>query len=571
MTKPEKILCESEPLGEIMESALRDEELSTRDKILSHSQSDANEEIIAPENISCEGQPDLNLIVPRKDEIITQQTTLCEEQQDINETIPRKEKIIKPETALCGSQPFVEIKESVTREEKITTSETILCVCKSQPDINAIVSRKEETSTPGTTMCESQPFNKIKESVTSESEEKTTTLETTSCESSSFVPKHVKTSETKSSESKPTVEIEESATSVEGIATPQSTMCESQAFVEQESYRDYVLQGNENDVLTIIDEEEISSIKIDEIYSLPSQECEFELENTIKLNVPQHPCDNIIHKVNASLPFKYAVNEELYQQDTSDKNAKFATEKTASSNEKFLSTASKGLLQKHVTESLATEFLHPSNKNNKPNMNVTGQVTPKKKVKFGGDFAKPLVDMSSINQTNFKDSNLERQKDAKDTNASKKVIGSKTESGVSTKENTPCFNSSTPKESLVELTPNCAEAKNIVKARIAEMTQKLKPKPPPPLRSPRAKSNALNVKVEEEATELPQPIEPVVEKNPYFTLAELIAGVEGVVFETREQMLSPTEFLDLFKMTKEEFLELPKWKQAQKKKNVGLF
>ncbi|KAK3266388.1 hypothetical protein CYMTET_24994 [Cymbomonas tetramitiformis] len=59
-----------------------------------------------------------------------------------------------------------------------------------------------------------------------------------------------------------------------------------------------------------------------------------------------------------------------------------------------------------------------------------------------------------------------------------------------------------------------------------------------------------------------------------YSLAQLqgdVSGLAGVDPAKREAYLSDQEFHSVFGMLKEEFYKLPKWKQAQPKKNTGLF
>ena len=58
----------------------------------------------------------------------------------------------------------------------------------------------------------------------------------------------------------------------------------------------------------------------------------------------------------------------------------------------------------------------------------------------------------------------------------------------------------------------------------------------------------------------------------YYSIEELKSGnAAGVDNLRKESYLSPDEFEDVFGMSKEEFVSLPKWKQSNEKKRVGLF
>ncbi|CAJ1966681.1 unnamed protein product [Cylindrotheca closterium] len=64
----------------------------------------------------------------------------------------------------------------------------------------------------------------------------------------------------------------------------------------------------------------------------------------------------------------------------------------------------------------------------------------------------------------------------------------------------------------------------------------------------------------------------VLEVNNYYSLAQLQAkSVDGIDGAHREKYLSPKEFEANFKMTKEEFHKLPRWKQSEAKKALNLF
>lgn len=67
-------------------------------------------------------------------------------------------------------------------------------------------------------------------------------------------------------------------------------------------------------------------------------------------------------------------------------------------------------------------------------------------------------------------------------------------------------------------------------------------------------------------------VSPSVEVNNYYSLAHLQAkSVDGIDGAHREMYLSPKEFEANFKMTKEEFHKLPRWKQSEAKKALNLF
>mmetsp|Transcript_16284 Transcript_16284/g.39751 ORF Transcript_16284/g.39751 Transcript_16284/m.39751 type:complete len:398 (+) Transcript_16284:204-1397(+) len=64
----------------------------------------------------------------------------------------------------------------------------------------------------------------------------------------------------------------------------------------------------------------------------------------------------------------------------------------------------------------------------------------------------------------------------------------------------------------------------------------------------------------------------VVEVDNYYSLAQLQAKtVDGIDGAHREKYLSPKDFEANFKMTKEEFHKLPRWKQSEAKKALNLF
>jgi len=46
---------------------------------------------------------------------------------------------------------------------------------------------------------------------------------------------------------------------------------------------------------------------------------------------------------------------------------------------------------------------------------------------------------------------------------------------------------------------------------------------------------------------------------------------EGVRHDSKEWYISDAEFPEVMGMTKEEFRKLPKWKQTNKKKEMGLY
>lgn len=63
-----------------------------------------------------------------------------------------------------------------------------------------------------------------------------------------------------------------------------------------------------------------------------------------------------------------------------------------------------------------------------------------------------------------------------------------------------------------------------------------------------------------------------VEVDNYYSLAQLQAkSVDGIDGANREKYLSPKDFEAHFKMTKEEFYKLPRWKQSEAKKALILF
>jgi hypothetical protein len=58
----------------------------------------------------------------------------------------------------------------------------------------------------------------------------------------------------------------------------------------------------------------------------------------------------------------------------------------------------------------------------------------------------------------------------------------------------------------------------------------------------------------------------------YYPLVDLQQGkVSGIDIACREQYLSPVEFMQYFKMSKENFAMLPKWKRDKTKRSLKLF
>jgi serine/threonine protein kinase len=67
------------------------------------------------------------------------------------------------------------------------------------------------------------------------------------------------------------------------------------------------------------------------------------------------------------------------------------------------------------------------------------------------------------------------------------------------------------------------------------------------------------------------PAPAVASPTTFFSLSELISGVDGIPYNLREQHLHPDEFEKLFGMTREKFNEMREWKRVDAKKKVGLF
>jgi len=60
--------------------------------------------------------------------------------------------------------------------------------------------------------------------------------------------------------------------------------------------------------------------------------------------------------------------------------------------------------------------------------------------------------------------------------------------------------------------------------------------------------------------------------GPYYSITQLRErSVEGLDYDNREQYLTPQDFKDLFGCTKEEYDEMPKWKQQKAKRLAELF
>lgn len=58
----------------------------------------------------------------------------------------------------------------------------------------------------------------------------------------------------------------------------------------------------------------------------------------------------------------------------------------------------------------------------------------------------------------------------------------------------------------------------------------------------------------------------------YYSLADIRQRkVNGIDKNNREQYLSPEEFQQTFKMSKEDFSKLPKWKRENMKRDLHLF
>lgn len=58
----------------------------------------------------------------------------------------------------------------------------------------------------------------------------------------------------------------------------------------------------------------------------------------------------------------------------------------------------------------------------------------------------------------------------------------------------------------------------------------------------------------------------------YYSLTDIRQNkVAGIDKQNREQYLSPEDFLEVFKMTKEEFSKMPKWKRDNHKRDLHLF
>jgi hypothetical protein len=62
------------------------------------------------------------------------------------------------------------------------------------------------------------------------------------------------------------------------------------------------------------------------------------------------------------------------------------------------------------------------------------------------------------------------------------------------------------------------------------------------------------------------------EVTTYYSAAELKKrAIPGLDYPNREKYLSPEEFKNLFKMSKEVFAEMPKWKQTKEKRKLKMF
>jgi len=79
----------------------------------------------------------------------------------------------------------------------------------------------------------------------------------------------------------------------------------------------------------------------------------------------------------------------------------------------------------------------------------------------------------------------------------------------------------------------------------------------------------ITMKIEEEKEEEAKYDDPKTRVMAYADLKDVFP--ERVIPDKKEQYLSDEEFQVVFKMTKEKFAELKKWKQQDLKKGVGLF
>lgn len=62
-----------------------------------------------------------------------------------------------------------------------------------------------------------------------------------------------------------------------------------------------------------------------------------------------------------------------------------------------------------------------------------------------------------------------------------------------------------------------------------------------------------------------------IEPTTKFSYDELVAGVDGIDITRKEAYLSDSDFKDVFKITRVEFNDLPKWKKQMRKREVKLF
>jgi hypothetical protein len=62
------------------------------------------------------------------------------------------------------------------------------------------------------------------------------------------------------------------------------------------------------------------------------------------------------------------------------------------------------------------------------------------------------------------------------------------------------------------------------------------------------------------------------EVTTFYSATELLKGaIPGLDYKNREKYLAPDEFESVFKMSKEEFAAMPKWKQTKEKRKVKMF
>ncbi|KAG7376712.1 hypothetical protein PHYPSEUDO_012856 [Phytophthora pseudosyringae] len=152
---------------------------------------------------------------------------------------------------------------------------------------------------------------------------------------------------------------------------------------------------------------------------------------------------------------------------------------------------------------------------------------------------------------------LQKLKEQKEKNAPKDLPGTITNEDIREKE-TPAPAPVSPKA-----VPRSPKAVPVAAGAIPVL----------PTEAPVPKAAAAPTPVSPKASPAPAPVSAKAtgSAGETFSLAQLKAGVEGIDITRKETYLSDAEFQTVLGMSKDEFANLPKWKQQAKKKDACLF